>query len=767
MPPHDSPRTSDARTAAAVPEGDLAARYQGVRDLTEALAAPLGPEDQTVQTMDDVSPTKWHRAHVTWFFETFLLGPHLPGYQVHDEDYGYLFNSYYEAIGSRHPRPQRGLLTRPTAAQVGEYRAAVDTAMGALLAGDVGPEVAALVTLGLHHEQQHQELLLMDIKHVLGTNPLRPAYSLAMPEPAPEAEPVRWVEGTQGLAEVGHDGAGFAFDNESPRHPVLLHPHRLADRLVTNGEWRAFIDDGGYHRSELWLSDGWAAVQARGWEAPLYWEQVDGQWHEYTLAGRYPLDPGRPVVHVSHYEADAFARWAGARLPREEEWAVAVAAQDLVEPHFELDGPHPRPAGRGRRPAPAPGLRRGLAVELVGVPRLPGLHPGSRCGGRVQRQVHERPGGAAGFVLRHAPRPRPGHLPQLLPALGALGLLRRAAGDRRLTAHPTPPAPGGPVTPPPPDAPESPGAEPLADNVARTLDASPQRWLSPKWLYDDLGSVLFEAITHVPHYYPTSRERTILEARAAEVASLSGADTLVELGSGTSEKTRLLLDAFTATGQLRRFCPLDVSATTLAAAAEAIAAEHPDVEVVPVVGDFLHDLDRIPTGGTRLVAFLGGTIGNLTPTEQVRFVATMASCLAPGDGLLLGTDLVKDVDRLLTAYDDPIGVTAAFDRNVLQVLNRELGADFDLARWRHEARWDASQERIEMHLVSTEAQVVHVPGAGLELKVEEGESIQTEISSKFRVERLPALFEPAGFEVADIWTDPDGDLALTLALLPR
>ncbi len=330
-------------TPTSAPEGSLTERYQAVRGLTEALAAPLGPEDQTVQTMADVSPTKWHRAHVTWFFETFLLQAHQPGYQVHDEHYCYLFNSYYEAVGSRHPRPERGLLTRPTTADVGDYRQAVDQAMGELLSGEVTPEVAALVTLGLHHEQQHQELLLMDIKHVLGSNPLRPAYALAMPAPAPEPEALSWIDGDTGIAEIGHEGPGFAYDNEHPRHEVLLRPHRLADRLVTNREWQAFIDDGGYSRSELWMSDGWATVQAEGWDSPLYWERVDGQWHEYTLAGRYPLDPGRPVVHVSHHEADAYARWAGARLPREDEWDVAVARQDMVVPRFELDGPHPRP----------------------------------------------------------------------------------------------------------------------------------------------------------------------------------------------------------------------------------------------------------------------------------------------------------------------------------------------------------------------------------------------------------------------------------------
>lgn len=310
---------------------------------------------------------------------------------------------------------------------------------------------------------------------------------------------------------------------------------------------------------------------------------------------------------------------------------------------------------------------------------------------------------------------------------------------------------------------DAPHPETMADNVRRTLTDSPQRWLSPKWFYDDLGSVLFDAITRVPEYYPTACERAILLARADEIAVASGADTLVELGSGTSDKTRLLLDAFTARGQLRRFCPLDVSATTLATAADAIGAEHPGLDVQPVVGDFLHDLHRIPTGGRRLVVFLGGTIGNLTPDEQARFLVRVGDVLVGGDSILLGTDLVKDTERLLTAYDDPVGVTAAFNRNVLAVLNRELDADFDLRAWRHEARWNVAGERIEMHLVAREAQSVHIPAAGLDLKFDEGESIQTEISAKFRIERLPSLLGPAGFSVDSVWSDPDGDVALTLA----
>lgn len=309
--------------------------------------------------------------------------------------------------------------------------------------------------------------------------------------------------------------------------------------------------------------------------------------------------------------------------------------------------------------------------------------------------------------------------------------------------------------------------ETMAEEVRRTLSDGPQRWLSAKWFYDDLGSVLFDAITRLPEYYPTARERAILLERSADIAITSGADTLIELGSGTSDKTRLLLDAFASAGQLRRFCPLDVSATTLGAAAEAIATEHPDIEVHPVAGDFLHDLHRLPTGGRRLVVFLGGTIGNLMAEEQARFLAEVAAGFEPGDALLLGTDLVKDVERLLAAYDDPIGVTAAFNRNILAVLNRELDADFDLRRWRHEARWDAVRERIEMHLVATEAQAVHLQRAELELKVDDGESIQTEISAKFRPEGLATLLGEAGLDIAAMWTDPDGDYALTLASSSR
>lgn len=305
----------------------LEQRYLEVRSNTEWLAEPLGPEDQTVQSMPDVSPTKWHRAHVTWFFESFVLEPHAPGYRAYDSTFAYLFNSYYEAVGPRYPRPNRGLVTRPGVGEVAAYRQTIDEAMVDFLSGGVDGAVSELVELGLQHEQQHQELIVMDIKHVLFQSPLRPAYR-------PQAEPVwsvasaspsGWVSFEGGLVEVGADGDGFCFDHELPRHRTWLEPFRLCDRLVTNGEWRSFIADGGYQDPGLWLSDGWATVQAEGWTAPLYWSPLPGGgWETFTLHGMRPVADAEPVCHVSHYEADAFARWAGARLPTESEWEHAV-----------------------------------------------------------------------------------------------------------------------------------------------------------------------------------------------------------------------------------------------------------------------------------------------------------------------------------------------------------------------------------------------------------------------------------------------------------
>lgn len=308
----------------------LSDRYQSVRGLTLSLIADLQPEDAVVQTMPDVSPTKWHLAHVTWFFERFVLEPYLENYSRFDDQYHFLFNSYYYSAGQMHARPKRGLLSRPTLTEILEYRAYVDTAMHQLLhTRGTDQEVAQVTTLGLNHEQQHQELLLTDIKHVFSCNPLQPA---ARPSPrAPTDSPTSaysYSKGASGIHRVGATGDDFFFDNETPRHDVLLHEHAIGNRLVTNAEYREFIKDGGYSASNLWLSDGWATIQERDWQRPLYWHE--SLETEFTLGGVHEIVDSAPVCHVSYYEADAFSRWAGARLPTEFEWELAAVEQTVA-----------------------------------------------------------------------------------------------------------------------------------------------------------------------------------------------------------------------------------------------------------------------------------------------------------------------------------------------------------------------------------------------------------------------------------------------------
>jgi ergothioneine biosynthesis protein EgtB len=315
------------------PAASLAVRYDAVRAHTEALCAPLETEDYVVSSMPDVSPTKWHLAHTSWFFETFVLTPNDPDYASPNPRYAFLFNSYYVQAGERHCRAQRGLVTRPTVAEVFAYRRHVDDAMRALLARlDDDDPALGVVELGLHHEQQHQELLLTDIKHVFWTNPMRPAYTPRRERA--HAPPLAWAAFDEGIREIGHAGEGFAFDNETPRHRALVGAFRLASRLVTNGEWLQFVEDGAYRKPTLWLSNGWAAVQERRWQAPLYWERTLDGWTEFTLAGTHALDLEAPAAHVSFYEADAFARWAGRRLPTEAEWEIAAGDPCLTQ----LDG---------------------------------------------------------------------------------------------------------------------------------------------------------------------------------------------------------------------------------------------------------------------------------------------------------------------------------------------------------------------------------------------------------------------------------------------
>lgn len=306
--------------------------YDAARLLTETLCLPLGTEDFVVQSMPDASPTKWHLAHTSWFFETFLLKPHAKGYAEFDRRFGYLFNSYYNTIGDRHCRQNRGQLSRPTVDQVYAYRAHVDEHMRGLLRGAAGTDrmevLRPLVELGIQHEQQHQELMLTDIKHVFWVNPLRPAYRPQIEQPLRSVSAAMWIPFGGGIREIGHEGRDFAFDNERPRHPEYVASFELGSRLVTNKEFKEFMEDGGYDKPELWLSQGWAAVKAEDWRSPLYWIRDGERWLSHTLSGLRPVADQEPVAHVSFFEANAFARWAGARLPTEAEWETAAADLD-------------------------------------------------------------------------------------------------------------------------------------------------------------------------------------------------------------------------------------------------------------------------------------------------------------------------------------------------------------------------------------------------------------------------------------------------------
>jgi len=324
----------------------LLKRFQQVRSTTLSLTEPLSADDAMVQSMPDASPAKWHLAHTTWFFETFILTEQLARYRPFSPDYRLLFNSYYKTLGSHPARQQRGTFSRPSFADVLRYRTHVDEAMHRVLASEPSPETLALVELGIHHEQQHQELILTDILHAFWTQPLRPTYApAAAPEHrSPTAAPLRWIAHPGGMAEMGAPGEGFAFDNERPRHAALLLPYRLASRLATNVEYLDFINDKGYQRPELWLSDGWDTVCREGWQSPLYWEGTDEGWCEFTLHGLMPLSPAAPVSHVSYYEADAFARWSGARLPSEGEWEQAATDRAIVGNLLESWSLEPRPS---------------------------------------------------------------------------------------------------------------------------------------------------------------------------------------------------------------------------------------------------------------------------------------------------------------------------------------------------------------------------------------------------------------------------------------
>jgi len=696
---------------------ELLKRYQSVRGRTQSLAAPLSAEDMVVQSMPDASPAKWHMAHTTWFFETFLLSENLSGYTHFDPTFGYLFNSYYEAVGPRHPRPQRGLMTRPGVDQVLAYRDYVDQHMERLLQSALPAELSSLIELGLAHEEQHQELLLMDILHLFSTSSLKPAYDAQWPKDLPgrrgQYKPLKG-----GLTEIGHRGADFAFDNEGPRHTTYLQSFEISDRLVTNGEWLKFINAGGYSQAGLWLSEGWSVVQENGWNAPMYWQHDEAHgWRQMTLRGLEAIDPNAPVTHISYYEAAAYAHWADARLPTEAEWEAAVVA-GLLEQVDDVAWQWTQSsysAYPGFRPAAsAVGEYNGkfMINQMV-----------LRGGASVTSPSHSR----ATYRNFFHPEKR-----------WVVSGLRLARDSRQ---------------------PEM--VNPYESEFARDVIAglsSPVKNLSPKYFYDAAGSELFEGICHTPEYYPTRAEtRLLTEVVEQMAASIPEGAALVEFGSGASEKTCLLLDA---APQIAVYVPIDISANALNKAAHQLNLKYPHLTVAPQIDDFTRalKLPRAADGLTRVGFFPGSTIGNFTPEQAVKFLRSARTLLGENAHFIVGVDLVKDPQILVAAYDDAQGVTGRFNKNLLTRINRELDGTFEVDGFEHLALWNEEQQRMEMHLVSRREQTASV--AGQTFHFSQGERLHTENSHKFTPESFAALAAAAGWSVSQQWVSDAPEVAL-------
>ncbi len=728
----------------------LLADFRAVRAQSVKLASPLSAEDQAAQSMPDASPTKWHLAHTTWFFETFILSS-APAYQGFDPAFSYLFNSYYEALGERQPRPQRGLLTRPSTEAVMAYRRHVDQGMEALLSSDtLSQALQSLVVLGCHHEQQHQELLLTDILHLFHQNALRPAYDERL---APkgvsnaEAAPVGFLDFDGGLVQIGRASASepddFAFDNETPRHEVFLRPYRLADRLVTNAEWLEFMTDGGYSASEFWLSEGWACVQEQGWTAPLYWRRNDdGQWTSLTLAGETPIAPNAPVVHISFYEADAYAHWRGLRLPTEAEWENAAAGEPLIGNFADAGLLRPTPASEA-----GAGLRQlyGDCWEWTASPYSP--HPGFKAApgavgeynGKFMINQMVLRGGSCATPQDHV---RPTYRNFFHPHQ------RWQFSGLRLAD----------------DAPVKRASAPVVDSAFRrdVIDglSKPHKAIPSKYFYDEAGSALFEAICEVEEYYPTRVEMALLKDIApALAAAIPKGAALVEFGSGASLKTRLLLDA---APQLSAYAPIDISPNALIPAAQTIRQSYPTLKVVPVTGDFTRPM-TLPAeieGAPRVGFFPGSTIGNFSQDGAEAFLRSARMLLGEGSRFIIGVDLVKEAEVLVAAYDDARGVTRDFNLNLLTRINRELGGDFDLCAFTHKAVWNAEESRMEAHLISDRAQTVTLGGRTFRFAA--GEGVHTENSFKYEPEVFAAVAERAGWTVEADWISPPPRFAVFL-----
>jgi dimethylhistidine N-methyltransferase len=710
--------------------------YPAVRQSSEALIAPLSDGDATVQSMPDASPAKWHLAHTTWFFECFVLVPHLSGYRTFDDRFNFLFNSYYEAVGARHPRPRRGLLTRPTLETILTYRRHVDAGIGKLLRENSSAGVAHLIELGCHHEQQHQELLLTDILHLFAQNPLKPAYRspgplLVEPQTVGAAD---YLPFDGGLVEIGHQGAGFAFDSEGPRHSVFIEPYRLADRPVANREWIEFMEDGGYRDPLLWLSEGWIASRDQGWTMPLYWERRDDVYWTMTLRGAQPVDLDAPVSHVSYFEADAYATWSHRRLPTEMEWENATRKVPLTGNFSGSGYLRPRPASGG-------GLRQmfGDVWEWTRSAFLP--YPRFRpAAGAVGEYNGKFMSGQ--FVLRGGSCVTPpGHIRPSYRNFFPPAMRWQFAGVRLADDVESRPSIARRTLRRP---------EPFGSDVLSGLAHSPKR-LPSRWLYDDHGSELFEEITRLDEYYSTRTETGILRAFSGQIAGFCGKNvTVLEYGAGAGVKTELLIEAL---HHPRFYVPVDIAGDFLQHTVARFQRRFPELTTRPIIADFTSSFampDWVPSG-ERVAFFPGSTIGNLDASEVAAFLRRIQNHVGAGGRALIGVDLCKAPSILIPAYDDAAGVTARFNLNLLTRINRELAGNFIVARFQHSARWNESGAAIEMHLLSTVDQMVTVLGRTFEFSA--GETIHTESSRKYSVADFTELAGQHGWRVDRVWTD--------------
>lgn len=719
------------------------ARFRATRQMTEAIVAHLEPEDTVVQSMPDASPVKWHLAHTAWFFERFMLREFHNDYSPRNATYDYLFNSYYNTIGPQHCRPRRGQLSRPTLQEVFDYRHHVDENIQSLLESDPSPSLLDVLEVGLQHEMQHQELIITDLKHALSSNPLLPA-PFATSEEASESHGLRkhsWHRFDAAVSSLGaNPGEEFRYDNEMPRHRVFVEPFEIAHRPVSNAEYLEFVSDGGYSRPELWLSLGWATVQDEQWRCPLYWFLKDGQWHQYTLhQGAATLRGDEPVCHLSYFEADAYARWAGARLPTEAEWEIAAA-------DIPLDGVigdelrfHPS-AMSPYEPYPTRYFGDVWEWTSSSYSPYPGFQPPpgalGEYNGKFMCNQYVLRGGSCATPRPHARLTyRNFFHPDARWQFAGLRLARsvRTPSDKAAVLH---------------ESDEmnhhSPADDTMATECIRALSELPPR-LPTKYLYDAKGSALFERITELPEYTLTRDELNIYDSAMEEIAGAIGEKAwIIEPGSGDGRKTRNLLRSLLYPVG---YTPIEISEQALKESVDALRTEFPKLKIESVLGDFSDDL-QLPRvrAEKRVVFFPGSTIGNFDEHAAQRLLRRFARWVGPGGGLLIGVDLVKPKADMLAAYSDSQGVTAEFNLNLLDRLNREADANFDRSHWSHRAEWNSARSRMESYLVSEKDQRVRI--AETSFWFGKDETIRTEISVKYTPESLERL---ASMFVAEQW----------------